>query len=174
MINFMNCSDCQNGISPAVRKSTYVVTPCFHVFCIECLKQWVSKIEKPCPLCRVAIIQPRSGKDFITIWKIFVRIFNKDPDLVWKILSIQDNRTDNCSSCLEDFPNLDICYDMNKKIFKHLDCSKSLPQLTMRDVVYIVNVYSSHNEELHDFLVPIPATIIEKMVSWFWNATKFR
>lgn len=168
------CLDCNAPFVCSVPKGKLVVTGCFHAYCIGCLKDWVASIEKPCPLCRKSICKIRSGKDFAVIWNIFLKIFEKSPSKVWDILKKNEDTKDNCSSCLEDFPSLSIRFDIEKKGLKHMNCGNSfLPEITVRDVIKVVEMCSSEDKKLHDRLTPSGPSYLEKIPDYVKGLIKW-
>jgi len=130
-----------------------VVTGCFHIFCISCLKEWIQSLEKECPLCRNIIFRKQSGKDFQVIWKIFLTLIDITPETVFQCLDQKSGEKEKCSTCLEDFPPLHIYINEEKT-----------KEITIKDVVDVVKFHSYKYEKLKNKLTPRRANFFDKLL----------
>lgn len=170
----ISCSKCIGPIYQCpINKMSIMVTGCFHSFCVKCAKDWVKEIEKPCPLCRASIYQTRSGKDFVVIWNVFLRIIKKEPAEAGKVLATLSESEDSCSMCLDDFPEMGLYFNPQTQQFFHGDCKEEeCRAITLKDVIHVVQAWAQKDASLQSKVVPAKPTLWER--GWYYMSSTYR
>lgn len=141
------------------------MTSCFHVFHQACAKGWIDSSIKTCPNCKALCYQHQAGKDFQTIWKIFLKALEIHTDVVEEVLINSDHIAGQCTICTDTHPSIPLFFDPKNKQLFHETCTPPTDAhlLSVDDIVNIVKKCAEKDLALKALLTPTPPSLYERL-----------